>query len=83
MSVLIWIQTVWHFENSRENNFGSNLGLRELIQSAVSSVAVNNRGHKVDALTSQIMFCAIVITFANSLDTDQDRQNVLIWIQNV
>ena len=41
-------------ESSRQNNFGSNLGLRELIKSAVSIVAVNNRGHKFDAMMSQI-----------------------------
>ena len=35
-------------------HIGSNLGLRELIQSAVSIVAVINRGHKVDEMTSQI-----------------------------
>ena len=57
-------------------HIGSNLGLRELIQSAVSSLAVNNQGHKVDAMMSQIMFCVIVITFANSLNTDQDRHSV-------
>ena len=47
----------------------------------------------IGSLTTELRFlerlasgdcCRLLITFANNLDTDQDRQNVLlIWIQTV
>ena len=36
-----------------------------------------------NSLPARVDFCCLLITFANSLDPDQDKMSGLIWIQTV
>ena len=70
LSVLIWFKTVWHYNSAPERLFLKKLILKKKLSGRPKSM---KNYHLI-----RVKFCRLLITFANSLDPDQGRQNLSV-----
>ena len=80
--ILIRFQTVWHsYASYSWKNCLKMIIMRKKIQGMAKKCAKFPSIQRAYTITANSDICCLLITFANSLDPDQDRQNVgqIVW----